>query len=357
MEDPGSTLVSLLRSLLSEAQAGLGRQSLDVDSLQTKASELQSVLVALESSALNSTSSCAALKQPQTREKTLLCCVPVEVAERILAFVPPTSVLKLRRLSKQFNAMILSQPFIARNLRTYLGHSVTSSPPFGRASRLFEDCARHYLAWPAVYQRVFTDLHLYPRTTLHWAHKNSIRAGAPIPICIARLASSLVELDLSYCKLAGEIPSEVFELRLLESLQLHENGISGVLKADVGRLMRLRVLNLHSNQISGFIPAELYTLTELRYLNLGHNCLDGLLDASIGRLELLRVLYLNHNHINGGIPQALGSLTNLEYVSLCSNELCGPIPIELAEIAGLVSCNLKQNVGLTFDEDSDVISF
>ena len=126
-------------------------------------------------------------------------------------------------------------------------------------------------------------------------------------------------------------------------LNLRYNRLSGQIPPGLGRLANLEVLVLEGNQLSGQIPPELGSLSNLENLSLGTNRLNGDIPAELGRLSNLEVLWLPYNRFSGEIPPALGNLSNLERVALSNNQLSGRIPPELGSLSNLTRLFLSNN--------------
>ena len=156
----------------------------------------------------------------------------------------------------------------------------------------------------------------------------------------------VLELDLPYNGLTGEIPPELGDLANLQSLRLFDNDLTGVIPPELGNLADLEVLWLSGNGLTGVIPPELGDLANLEYLRLYDNDLTGDIPPELGKLASLRHLDLDDNGLTGVIPPELGKLANLELLWLEDNGLTGVIPPELGDLANLERLYLDDN-GLT----------
>ena len=119
--------------------------------------------------------------------------------------------------------------------------------------------------------------------------------------------------------------------RVIE-LELSFNGLIGQLPAQLGNLSSLTRLDLSGNQLSGEIPAELGNLSHLEDLNLWSNQLSGDIPARLGNLSGLTHLDLSDNQLSGQIPFELGNLSNLDWLLLAGNQLTGCIPEGLRNV-------------------------
>ncbi len=119
--------------------------------------------------------------------------------------------------------------------------------------------------------------------------------------------------------LRGELPAELGNLSMLETLRLDQHLLSGEIPPELGRLSNLDLLSLRDNRLSGPIPRELGNLANLRVLNLSYNRLGGEIPAELGNLSGLEWLSLNWNQLSGEIPSQLWDLTNT-HLGLGSNQ-------------------------------------
>ncbi|KAG0531769.1 hypothetical protein BDA96_04G050700, partial [Sorghum bicolor] len=160
-------------------------------------------------------------------------------------------------------------------------------------------------------------------------------ASGPIPAWIKSL-KSLFHLDLSYNKLAGEIPTALMEMPMLttENTAIHLDQSIFLLIVYRGTSFEYRsisgfpnMLNLGYNNFTGAIPKEIGQLKSLSILNLSSNSLSGEIPAQLCSLENLQVLDLSNNLLTGAIPSDLNNLHFLSTINVSNNDLEGPIPI------------------------------
>lgn len=118
----------------------------------------------------------------------------------------------------------------------------------------------------------------------------------------------------------------------------------GVIVGENGRVV---ALNLSHCGLTGDLPAELGNLTMLETLDLESNELTGPIPSSIGNLKALDTLYLSSNHFTGQIPPELGQLTSLFFLWLSDNNLSGSVPRELSNLSALKQIWLHSNPMLT----------
>ncbi|XP_057731936.1 receptor-like protein EIX1 [Arachis stenosperma] len=88
----------------------------------------------------------------------------------------------------------------------------------------------------------------------------------------------------------------------------------------------MRVVDISSNNLFGLVPSELFMLIGLQSLNLSHNQLMGKIPQNIGNLTLLESLDLSSNVFSGQIPESMSALSFLEVLNLSCNNFEGKIP-------------------------------
>ena len=152
----------------------------------------------------------------------------------------------------------------------------------------------------------------------------------------------VVELNLIYNNLSGDLPDELAHLTHLETLDLRWNALTGHLP-DLGDLRKATSLLLTDNQFSGSIPAWIGDLETLVRLDLSHNQFEGEIPAEIGMLRSLRSLAIHHNNLSGPLPRQMGDVDALRRLILNDNALTGAIPEELGSLDFLRHLNLSSN--------------
>ncbi|CAN0863442.1 Receptor-like protein EIX2 [Linum grandiflorum] len=187
---------------------------------------------------------------------------------------------------------------------------------------------------------------------------------------------SLMQLDLSHCRIshnpplvhvnlsslsvldlgnnefgATSFPSWISHLKSLTSLDLQNNNLGGPIPDELQNLTSLVALRLSSNKFIGFLPDWLSSFRHLRDLDLYNNQLDGKVSSGIGNLTSLVDLNLSFNKdLEGGIPVSFKSLCHLNsldlsYIKLQQSvsevlQILGECPASTLERLSMANCQL-----------------
>ncbi|XP_052886911.1 receptor-like protein 6 isoform X1 [Gossypium arboreum] len=169
-----------------------------------------------------------------------------------------------------------------------------------------------------------------------------------VPTSFMNLPSSLKQLGIKFCNLKGKFPTEIFQFRFLEYVDLSLNSLTGYLPssnwsshlkyidlndnqfrgsipASIGNLTKITFLDLSNNEFQGQLPSALFSLKQLTDLVLSNNSLEGLLPTHVRGFQDLKVLCLSNNLLTGAIPSWPFTLPSLEELDLSGNSLSGPI--------------------------------
>ncbi|KAG6675026.1 hypothetical protein I3842_15G078700 [Carya illinoinensis] len=161
----------------------------------------------------------------------------------------------------------------------------------------------------------------------------------------SNISPSLVRLRLGSNSLDGPIPSSVFgklEKLILALLNLAGNNLTGTLPGQLGNLSHLQVMKLQSNRLVGEIPVEIALLQKLSTLNVSWNLLNGSIPSSISSMRNLVNVNLQGNSLSGSIPYDISHLNSLLELQLGENQLTGAIPVMPTTLQ--IALNLSSNL-------------
>ncbi|XP_010662755.2 receptor-like protein EIX2 isoform X2 [Vitis vinifera] len=148
------------------------------------------------------------------------------------------------------------------------------------------------------------------------------RLSGFIPKClknISAMATSPSPIDDKF----NALKYHIIYIRYTENILLVIKGR----ESRYGSILPLvRIVDLSSNNLSGGIPSEIYSLFGLQSLNLSRNNLMGRMPEKIGVIGYLESLDLSNNHLSGEIPQSIINLTFLSHLDLSYNNFSGRIP-------------------------------
>ena len=196
--------------------------------------------------------------------------------------------------------------------------------------------------------------HLSRLTSLN-ASGNGLLGDLPQGLSLLEDLSWLDLSDNDYTKKIWDSPSDaVFSLEGLQSLDLSGNDLSGDLPRGLTGLRRLWRLDLSGNGYTSSIWDEesdvLFSLEGLRNLDLSGMGIGGGLPVGLRQLGDLWVLDLSDNELTGEIPSGLwipgrlGYFLNLVRLDLSSNKLSGKIPCGFIQsLIRVQDLNLSRN--------------
>ncbi|KAJ4841832.1 hypothetical protein Tsubulata_045886 [Turnera subulata] len=191
----------------------------------------------------------------------------------------PTNIGELRRLqnlclwANEFHGKIPNSISIASRLRII---DLSENALTGSVPHLFSNLTQlWYLAFDS--NQLTGDLSFISSLA---SCKNLTRLtlsnnafNTTIPASIGDLSTTLQHLDIGNCKLKGNIPAEIGNLKRLIALLLGDNELTGSIPTSIRRLERLQLLNISYNGLEGWIPEEICQLRDLSELYLSHNSL------------------------------------------------------------------------------------
>ncbi|KAF5464978.1 hypothetical protein F2P56_015013 [Juglans regia] len=165
----------------------------------------------------------------------------------------------------------------------------------------------------------------------------------------------VIGLNLNSSCLKGFLNSNssLFRLALLESLNLADNHFkSSPIPTSFRQLSRLTNLNLSASNFSGQIPSEIFELSKLVSLDLSYNhpllkLQKSGLTVIAQNLTNLEVLSLTQVDISSNVPNILANLSSLTVLSLSKCDLHGEFPMGIFHLPKLQRLNIQYNENLT----------
>ncbi|CAI0454428.1 unnamed protein product [Linum tenue] len=176
------------------------------------------------------------------------------------------------------------------------------------------------------------------------------RLGPRFPSWLQSL-KLLNSLNLSNSGISSHIPSWVFFNSVLYSIDLSSNLLTGPLPfispsyngtgpffetalimikgklSEYGSILKLvRSIDLSENKLSGEIPWGMTRLEGLQSLNLSGNLLTGEIPEDVGAMRSLESIDLSQNQLSGEIPRSMSGMTFLSFLNFSDNKLSGRIP-------------------------------
>ena len=168
------------------------------------------------------------------------------------------------------------------------------------------------------------------------------QVGGPISPSISNFGK-LKDLYLWSNAFSGSLPPGMFQgLGSLREVALDDNFFTGTLPEFLSNA-DYEFINVGWNHVTGTIPESIYSSSSLQYLALDSNQLSGSLSSKVGDLVDLRALAVDTNHLSGTLPTQIGALINLKHLWLNSNALTGTIPTEIGLLERLNSLGVFNN--------------
>ncbi|XP_022746291.1 probable leucine-rich repeat receptor-like protein kinase At1g35710 [Durio zibethinus] len=167
------------------------------------------------------------------------------------------------------------------------------------------------------------------------------------PSSISVNYTSLAVLDLS-SNMLSSIPTWIFSLRSIVSIDLSSNGVEGVILNGFQNISSLKFLDLSWNSFSSSSTLIwLSNLNRLQFLGLRGVSLQGSLSNflcnSSTKLEALELLDIESNLLSGEIPDCWENQPKLGVLNLGNNNLTGKIPRSLGSLQNIMSLKLRTN--------------
>ncbi|KAG2485326.1 hypothetical protein HYH03_015908 [Edaphochlamys debaryana] len=129
--------------------------------------------------------------------------------------------------------------------------------------------------------------------------------NGPFPEFVFDCMPQLQELDLSYNRLTGMLPTSISSVTRLQEFKVEYNEFMGPIPKAFADLANLRVLRLEANHLTGTVPPELNRLSSrLNILHLAHNQLKGEL-TGLSNVRLMQVTTDNNAGLCGMVPAGI----------------------------------------------------
>ncbi|KAK4571634.1 hypothetical protein RGQ29_030157 [Quercus rubra] len=162
--------------------------------------------------------------------------------------------------------------------------------------------------------------------------------------------SSLTTLNLSSNHFENTlIPSWIFGLHNILSLDLFDNDFQGPIPIDLQNMTFLTHLDLPSNYFNSSIPNWLYSFIHFESLNLGSNKLHGSISNTVGNLTSIISIDQSYNELGGMLPRSLGNLCNLReiifsFLDLSYNRFNRTFPQNVGQPSKLTNLYIESNM-------------
>lgn len=189
----------------------------------------------------------------------------------------------------------------------------------------------------------FSALRLPNSSQAHTSSSSSLCSWPGVVICDSR--ENVLHILASGMDLSGSIPDNTIgKMSKLQTLDLSGNKITS-LPSDLWSLGLLKSLNLSSNRISERLPSNIGNFMLLQTLDLSFNSFSGEIPAAISSLVGLTTLKLHNNGFQFSVPPGLINCRSLVSIDLSSNQLSGSLPVSFGSaFPELKSLNLSRNL-------------
>ncbi|CAL9751738.1 unnamed protein product [Musa acuminata subsp. burmannicoides] len=146
----------------------------------------------------------------------------------------------------------------------------------------------------------------------------------PIPPSLGKCP--LNRLNLASNHLTGEVPKEILSIPTLSIfINVSNNSLVGSLPSELGNLKSIETIDVSNNRLSGEVPGSITGCQVLQNLYMQRNFFRGSIDV-FDQLKGLRVLDISSNNFSGHIPDLLGRPRSMTYLNLSYNDLDGEVP-------------------------------
>ena len=160
------------------------------------------------------------------------------------------------------------------------------------------------------------------------AHTRNTAYHFPFFLCPVSVHSRSSFISVWGNRLSGALPSTLWTITSLTSLDLSTNLFQSSIPSLIGSLTQLRVFSVLLNSLGGTIPSSLCSII-LDISSLRCQFIDWF-SSFLCRLALativLTLLALGTNSFISSIPSSMGSLSRLSYLQMSFNRLTGTVP-------------------------------
>ncbi|KAF9606178.1 hypothetical protein IFM89_023633 [Coptis chinensis] len=144
-------------------------------------------------------------------------------------------------------------------------------------------------------------------------------------------SDQITAIRLSKMSLSGTLPTNLNQLKMLQSLFLQGNHFSGPLPS-FANLSNLRVIDLDNNNFTS-VPLLCFSgLSSLQELTIdgNQNLEPWFFPPELSQSEALVNLSASRVNLMGSLPDVFGKLSSLQFVRLSYNNLTGSLPMSFA---------------------------
>lgn len=163
-------------------------------------------------------------------------------------------------------------------------------------------------------------------TRIEFVPENNVRGSIPTEI------KYLSELRTWITPFNAELSSTLdpfLALPKLEHLELQYCNINGQIPSNIGSMQQLSFVGLGNNNLVGAIPESFFSLSNLVVLGLDDNLLESTIDK-FARFTKMQKLYIEDNLISGEITAAMVTMwRSMVDLDVSVNRLTGPLPSNL----------------------------
>uniref|UniRef100_A0A7N1A705 Uncharacterized protein n=1 Tax=Kalanchoe fedtschenkoi TaxID=63787 RepID=A0A7N1A705_KALFE len=147
--------------------------------------------------------------------------------------------------------------------------------------------------------------------------------------------SAIVDVNLAENQITGQVPSWIWDIDTLDSLNLSHNHLERVETTNATHV--LRYVSLSFNQLHGHLPRFLSAYV----LEASNNQFNSTISSVVRSFnDAFSYLDISRSNLYGSIPESICNMSSMYYLDLSDNFLTGDIPECLLNIRHL---NLKGN--------------